>query len=535
MSENHDYLFKIAAQPHEFQQIHRLNYQTFVNEIPQHEQNEQGILVDPYHNENTYIICLKETQVVGMIAIRDVRPFSLDKKIGPVEDSLPIETNKLCEIRLLSVDKDYRHGRVFLGLAQFLARYCLKKGYDATVISGTVRQLKLYSQMGFQPFSRLVGTEEAQYQPMYLTKETFAKSVAGRIIKPTVNFLPGPVPIREDVKAALTREPISHRSEMFLEKMHLTQKQLCELTNSRYVKIMLGSGTLANDAIAAQLSLLPNKKGLILVNGEFGARLTGQAARMGLEFDVLENAWGQPFTRNQLLQYISEDTEWIWAVHSETSTGMLNDMDMLKEVAAQNQIKLCMDCISSIGAVPIDLNGVYLASGVSGKAIGAFTGLSFVFHQHPVQPSSKLPKYIDLGMYCEHNSIPYSHSSNLLEALHTALLFNPQDRYDKIKQTYRSIKDSLNEMELKTVTPEQYASPTIFTIEIPSNISSVELGETLYYQGFQLHYESSYLREKNWLQIATLGDYHGDDINKMLNLFAKFLDYENNALLELQK
>ncbi len=213
------------------------------------------------------------------------------------------------------------------------------------------------------------------------------------------------------------------------------------------MEILLGSGTLANDVISGQLSLL-KQKGLILINGEFGERLKEHGERMGLDFITIRKNWGEPFSKTEIMESITEETAWIWAVHSETSTGMLNDLDMLKEIANKNQIKLCVDCISSIGAVPIDLTGVYLASGVSGKAIGAFTGLSFVFHQHPVKPSIRLPKYLDLGMYSEMDSIPYSHSSNLLEALQTALEFNPNERYEKIKKTYRIIKEKLEAMGL---------------------------------------------------------------------------------------
>lgn len=528
MNENHEYLFKIAVHQHELQQIHQLNYQTFVKEIPQHQQNKEESLVDPFNEENTYIICVKDDRVVGMLAIRDQRPFSLDKKIGPVEDALPMKARRLCEIRLLAVEKQYRNGRVFLGLAQLLARYCLNKGYDVGVISGTVRQLKLYSQMGFEPFAEPVGTEEALYQPMYLTKETFDESVAGRIIKPLVPFLPGPVPILEKIREALSSEPISHRSTPFIEKMNETKKQLCQLTKSRYVEILLGSGTLANDMIAAQLSLLSGK-GLILINGEFGARLKEQAKRWGLVFDVLEKSWGQQFTGAEILEQLKKSPDWIWAVHSETSTGMLNDLEMLKEVASQHNVRLCVDGISSIGAVPIDFSGVYLASGVSGKAIGAFTGLSFVFHQHIVEPSSRLPKYMDLGLYNRDNSIPFSHSSNLIEALNTALQFNPLERYDKIKQTYHAIKNQLEKNGLSLLIPEEQASPMIMTIEIPALISSVEIGEILYYHGYQLHFESCYLREKNWIQIATIGNYTEETIEKMVTLLARIIQYELNA------
>ena len=205
-------LYKIAETPLEFEQIHALNYRTFVEEIPQHERNESQGLVDKFHDENTYIICKKDDRVVGMIAIRSKRPFSLDGKIGPVEKQLPIQVKNPVEIRLLAIEPDYRNGRAFLGMAQALVRYCFKAGYDAALISGTVREQKLYGQLGFLPFAQLTGTAEAAFQPMYLTKATFEAGVAGRISKPAVNFLPGPATISEDVRKAMMAAPFSHRS-----------------------------------------------------------------------------------------------------------------------------------------------------------------------------------------------------------------------------------------------------------------------------------------------------------------------------------
>ena len=56
------------------------------------------------------------------------------------------------------------------------------------------------------------------------------------------------------------------------------------MVNARHVQILMGSGTLANDAVGAQLSL-EKKPGLVLSNGEFGERLIDQARRFGLTFD----------------------------------------------------------------------------------------------------------------------------------------------------------------------------------------------------------------------------------------------------------
>lgn len=171
MDSNKQLTFKIADTPEEFEQIHRMNYATFVEEIPQHPKNSDQILVDKFHGDTIYVICLNEVlELVGMICIRDKRPFSLDSKIEHLERLLPAG-RQVCEIRLLSVKKEYRNGRVFYGLIRLLGQYCLGRGFDMAIISGTTRQLKLYGHLGFKVFADPVGTPEALYYPMYLTLE----------------------------------------------------------------------------------------------------------------------------------------------------------------------------------------------------------------------------------------------------------------------------------------------------------------------------------------------------------------------------
>ena len=167
-----EFIFKIASEPWEFEQIHRLNYRTFVEEIPQHIENEVGILVDKFHEENTYVIALSGDRLAGMVAVRGNRPFSLDSKLDNLDDYLPPNLS-VCEIRLLAIESDFRTGPVFRGLIETGAKYGLSQGYDLAVISGTVRQARLYRHLGFVPFGPQVGTAEALYQPMYWTLGEF--------------------------------------------------------------------------------------------------------------------------------------------------------------------------------------------------------------------------------------------------------------------------------------------------------------------------------------------------------------------------
>lgn len=496
--------FKIAATAEEFEQIHRLNYKTFVEEIPQHEPNEQKKLVDRFHAENTYLIACDGLNVVGMIAIRDRRPFSLDSKISGLEQYLP-DHQAPCEIRLLAVEKKYRHGRTFFGMAQYMAKYCLAQGYDIAVMSGTVRQLKLYRQMGFVPFYKLVGSEDALYQPMYMTRETYDASLAARLHTQELSFLPGPVPVCREVAAALHTAAVSHRSVPFVETMDRVRTLLCRMTRAPHVEVLIGTGTLANDCVAANLSLR-REKGLVLVNGEFGERLADHAARAGLEFSVLRQSWGQPFNPEEVGAMIqSTQAQWLWAVYGETSTGMLNDLEMLKDCCAQNGARLCLDSVSAFGVVPVDFSGVYLATGVSGKGVGSYTGLCFVFHEDAIEPAVSLPRYLDLGLYQQNNSIPFSHSSNLLQALLAALEQNDEHRQDMIRKNFTLLHREIEKTGCPVLVPEHQALPFIITIRLSAGQSSVELGHALAERGYKLHYESRYLVERNWLQISVIG------------------------------
>ena len=127
---------KIASEPWEFEQIHALNHQTFTGEIPQHAPSPSGRLVDRFHEDNVYVIGVRERRVAGMIAIRRQRPFSLDHRLPNLDEYLP-EGRAICELRLLAIEKGDRRGRLLPAIFDYVWRYCLGQGFDLAVISAT--------------------------------------------------------------------------------------------------------------------------------------------------------------------------------------------------------------------------------------------------------------------------------------------------------------------------------------------------------------------------------------------------------------
>jgi len=535
MSTPEPLIFKLATEDWEFEQIHRLNYKTFVEEIPQHQPSAAQRLVDKFHTENTYLICLCNQKLAGMLAVRGHRPFSLDQKLPGLDSHLPAGRT-ICEIRLLAIQKKFRgtrSGQILQGILALLWQHGVEKGYDLAIISGTTRQQKLYQHLGFVPFGPLVGAGDAQFQPMYVTLETFEvtareflRSSPARSFHPSaVNFLPGPVAIRREVRRAFEQAPESHRGLGFQKDFLSARQILCELVRAQNAALFMGSGTLANDVVAGQLSLLGGR-GLVLSNGEFGARLVDHARRFHLKFDGLEFNWGSPIDLSAVEKKLHGNghasahsgksatgnrqpaIDWLWCTHCETSTGILANLAALKELCARNGTKLCLDCISTIGTMPVDLTDVYLASGSSGKGLRAYPGLSMVFYNHEIAAApDKLPRYFDLGFNAQHDGTPFTFSSNLLHALHAAVKrVNWEGRFAETAEWSTWLRERLMEMGFNLIGNGAQVSPAVVTIALPPEMNSTKIGEAMQEAGYLLSCNSEYLRRKNWIQACLMGE-----------------------------
>ena len=468
-------VYRVATRGWELDQVHRLNRDVFALEVGQHHADGEH-LVDRFHDQNTYVVALEGRRLVGMLAVRDQRPFSLDEKLGDLDNYLPAE-GKVCEVRLLAIARDRRRGMVLPRLLRALWRLGGRRGYDTAVLSAYASRVSLYERLGCEAFGPRVLREGIEFQPMMATRRRFAEALAGLARNERAaaraprgfNFLPGPVTLEAATRRAFAAPAISHRSPAFDALLARAKHMLCEAASAERVEILLGSGTLANGVVAAQLEGLPGR-GLVVANGEFGERLAAHAARHRLPHDVLRFPWGEPLDLAEIARTLDASRpSWLWFVHCETSTGVLNDLAALCALAAERGTRLCVDCISSLGTVPVDLSAVFLASGASGKGLRAYPGLALVFHDHDVaaQPE-RLPSYLDLGAYAEANGVPYTHSSNLMGALVAAL--ESQRRRPRLAAVTRAaafLRPRIEELGLPVLAPVEHAAPSVFTLTLP--------------------------------------------------------------------
>lgn len=159
------YVFKFAESQEEFVGVQRLNHQAFADELGQHEATGSGLLRDRFEAKSRYVIALRDKDVVGMLAIHDKAPYSIEQRLTDpsILDAIP---GRKQEVRLLAIDPRHRHGMVLSGLLGTMIENAFREGYDVLLISGVVERIAMYHRLGFRELGPPVKSGRARFVPM---------------------------------------------------------------------------------------------------------------------------------------------------------------------------------------------------------------------------------------------------------------------------------------------------------------------------------------------------------------------------------
>ena len=305
-------------------------------------------------------------------------------------------------------------------------------------------------------------------------------------------MIPGPTPGPETVLKAMGRHPIGHRSGEFQAIVRRTTEQLKWLhQTSSDVLVITGSGTAAMEAGIIN-TLSRGDRGLCGDNGKFGERWVKVARAYGLDVEVIKAEWGQPLDPEAFRAALEADTaKTIKAViltHSETSTGVINDLESIaRHVKAHGTALTLADCVTSLGAtnVPMDAWGLDVVASGAQKGYMLPPGLSFVAMSERAWKAyerSDLPKfYLDLGPYrktAAKDSNPFTPAVNLYFGLEAALEMMQNEGLEAIFARHArhraAAQAGMKAIGLPLFAAEGYGSPAI-TAVAPEGIDAEQL------------------------------------------------------------
>jgi aspartate aminotransferase-like enzyme len=192
---------------------------------------------------------------------------------------------------------------------------------------------------------------------------------------------PGPTAVPPDVLAALAEPVLHHRGPDFKQVFARVRGRLRQVFRTENeVLLLTASGSGAFESAVANL-LSPGERVLVGTWGEFGERWAKLAAAYGCDVETLAYEWGEAPSPTDLAGRLEETgAEVALLVHSETSTGVVADLEGLAAACREAGALAVVDAVSSLGAVPVETDAWGLDVVVTGsqKALMSPPGLGFV-------------------------------------------------------------------------------------------------------------------------------------------------------------
>jgi aspartate aminotransferase-like enzyme len=290
-------------------------------------------------------------------------------------------------------------------------------------------------------------------------------------------MIPGPTPVPENVLLALAKHPMGHRSGEFIQiQADVTEnlKWLFQTTNE--LLLLTASGTGAMEAGIINF-FSPGDRVLVIHNGKFGERWVLVSKAFGLDVVEVTAPWGQPINPDDVQAALTADSakaiKGVIVTHSETSTGVINDLETINKHVKAHGALIIVDAVTSMGAtnVPIDAWGLDVVCSGSQKGFMVPPGMGFVSvsaKAWEAYKTAKIPKfYLDLGKYRK-DGAPFTPSVNLIFALQASLAMMKKEGLENIFARHHRHRDAcraaVKAMGLELYAPDGHGSPAITAV-----------------------------------------------------------------------
>lgn len=351
-------------------------------------------------------------------------------------------------------------------------------------------------------------------------------------------FLPGPTEVRPEVLEAQTRAMIGHRGAGIQEFVGELQEGLKKVFfTDRPVFISTSSATGLMEAAVRNGA---SGKVLSLVNGAFSQRFADIARACDLDVDEVVVPWGEahdPAVVASALDDCAYDA--VTVVHSETSTGVLNDLPAISSVIAEHaDTLLLVDSVTGCGGAELRTDEWALDFVLTGsqKALALPPGLSFgVASEAMMERSASATgkgQYFDLVAFAKNIDklqTPTTPALSTMYALQVQLGRMADETMEgrwarhaaMATRTHAWVDDMRNDgVQLQVMAPEGHRSPTVTSVVLPEGLCGPTVVSGMKDRGWVIGGGYGKLKETG-IRIGHMGDHTLDELNELLTVLTE--------------
>jgi aspartate aminotransferase-like enzyme len=353
-------------------------------------------------------------------------------------------------------------------------------------------------------------------------------------------FLPGPTEVRQEILAAMMQPMIAHRGSAFEQLFERLQRGLRPLfMTERPVYVNSSSAT---GMMESAIRCAPAGRMLCLVNGAFSERFAHIASMCARDVDRYDVAWGQIHTIPQLDERLSmRKYAAITVVHSETSTGALNDVRAISDCAHRHGAVCLVDSVSGFAGAELRFDEWKLDYVLTGsqKALALPPGLSFAVASpsfvDQANATSARGVYFDLvelDAYARRNQTPSTPALSLFYALELQLKSIAAEgieaRWTRHKAMAARTQEWLGKIadeagkRVANIAPLGSQSPTVSTIKLPTDITGEVFTAAVAKKGIVVGSGYGKLKSSTF-RIGHMGDHTPETLERCLSACSSVL------------
>jgi alanine-glyoxylate transaminase/serine-glyoxylate transaminase/serine-pyruvate transaminase len=355
------------------------------------------------------------------------------------------------------------------------------------------------------------------------TEKSFERKSYERFNPPKRILLgPGPSPVDDRVLAAMGAPVLGHLDPLFLQCMDDVQALLRYVfeTENRVTIPISATGSAGMEAALVNV-IEPGNEVVVCINGVFGERMRDIVGRAGGKPVVVEAKWGEAIDVNQIESALNSSKPRALAlVHAETSTGVLQDLGGLAELAHRHDALLIVDAVTSLGGHPVsvDRNGIDICYSGTQKCIGAPPGLSpITFNERALDciraRKSKVQSwYLDVTMVEKywgddrtyHHTAPISMNYALREALRLIHEEGLETRWRRHELNHRALVAGIEAMGLRMAVAPENRLWSLNAVAVPDGVDDARVRARLLNEDIEIGGGLGPLKGKIW-RIGLMG------------------------------
>lgn len=320
------------------------------------------------------------------------------------------------------------------------------------------------------------------------------------------------------------------------------RKQLLSLAhvneNEYTVVLMQGSGTFGVESVLT--SVIGEKdKLLIVANGAYGERMEDIARHAKLNYVIYNEVYNKIPDANKIdeILFQNPDITHVSMVHSETTSGILNDIEAVGNIVKKHNCTFIVDAMSSFGGVDIPVQdwGIDFMISSANKCIQGVPGFSFIIaNTKELMESEGKARSLSLDLYDQWKTMNQDGKWRFTSPTHVVLAFSKAldemeeeggivARSQRYYENNRLLIKRMAQMKIKPYI-EDHQGPIITTFYYPEN-HTFDFNEMYNYikdRGYAIY--PGKVTEADTFRIGNIGEIYKEDINMVCDIMQAFLE-----------